>query len=123
MSDFGSTMTYTLIVTLFGMGIVFIVLILLQYILESMRIIFSPKKKEAAVQKVTPVAVEAAEPVQQAAAAEMEDEEELLAVIAAAVSCCMGTRSNIVVRSITRVYDQTPAWGRAGRSEQMQSRF
>lgn len=124
-------MTYTLIVTLFGMGIVFCVLILLQYILEGMRIVFSPKKKAEQAPKVAPVvtpvvapvAIEtkAAETVQQAATE--AEEEELLAVITAAVACCMGSRSNIVVRSITRINDQTPAWGRAGRSEQMAGRF
>lgn len=51
------------------------------------------------------------------------DDEQLVAVIAAAVMSCLGGNSNIVVRSIRRVNDLTPIWGKISRAEQMANRF
>lgn len=124
MANFGDTIGYTFIVTLFGMGIVFIVLVALQYILHSMKLIFHKEKK--AVETVTPVP--AAKPVEAAAAQESsieaaENEDELIAVITAAVINCLGGRSNIVVRSIRRTDDITPVWGKTSRTEQMANRL
>ncbi|WP_053955576.1 OadG family protein [Inediibacterium massiliense] len=51
------------------------------------------------------------------------NEEELIAVITAAIAASMKTSThNIVVKNIKRVADPTPAWGRAGRMEQMNRR-
>ena len=123
MANFSDTFSYTLIVTLFGMGIVFIVLVLLQYVLKLMEIVFHKEKKAAA--EVAPVseikAVEAAAP--QINVIDAEDDAQLAAVITAAVISCLGGNSNIVVRNIRRVSDQTPAWGRVSRTEQMANRF
>lgn len=126
MNSFSDTLIYALIVTLFGMGIVFIVLVLLQYILKSMEVIFGRDKGagKAAKQPVkeeapAPKAVEAA-PEE---AVETVDDEELVAVITAAVVSCLGGRSSIVVRNIRRVNDTAPVWAKTGRSEQMASRF
>lgn len=128
MTNFGDTFIYGLIVTLFGMGIVFLVLILLQYMLKAMEVVFHKEKK--ASPKVAQVsAVKAAEaPVPQAAAEEAVHEEaaddgELMAVITAAVISCLGGNSNIVVRNIRRVEDYTPVWGKVSRTEQMSTRF
>ncbi|HYE82259.1 MAG TPA: OadG family protein [Clostridia bacterium] len=123
MTNFGDTIGYGLIVTLFGMGIVFIVLILLQYILKAMEVVFHKEKKtELSVTQVS--AAKAVEPaVVQANAAEAEDDEQLMAVITAAVISCLGGKSNIVVRNIRRVNDYTPAWGKVSRTEQMANRF
>lgn len=127
MANFSDTMVYALIVTLFGMGIVFIVLILLQYILKSMELIFHKEKKnvrEAA--KASEAKASEAKPVEAAVPqvpAEEASDDQLAAVITAAVICCLGGNSNIVVRSIRRVEDLTPSWGKAGRTEQMANRF
>ena len=123
MTDFSETFAYTMIVTLFGMGIVFLVLILLQYILKAMEVVFHKEKKAAsAVTQVSAVkAVEA--PVVQIADEEAADDGQLMAVITAAVISCLGGNSNIVVRNIRRVDDYTPAWGKVSRTEQMGNRF
>jgi sodium pump decarboxylase gamma subunit len=123
MANFSDTFAYTLIITLFGMGIVFIVLILLQYILKSMGVVFNREKKE--VPGVTEVleakAVETA--TTQMNNTEAADDDQLVAVITAAVISCLGGKSNIVVRNIRRVDDLTPVWGKVSRAEQMGNRF
>lgn len=112
-----------MIVTLFGMGIVFLVLILLQYILKAMEIVFHKEKKAvsgvAQVPEVKPV--EAAVP--QVNVAEEAFDDRLVAVVTAAVISCLGGNSNIVVRNIRRVDDLTPVWGKVSRAEQMANRF
>jgi sodium pump decarboxylase gamma subunit len=124
MANFSDTLGYTFIVTLFGMSIVFIVLIALQYILHSMKLIFQRDNK--AGEQV--IQVPAAKPVEAAVAKEnsvvtAEDDGELVAVITAAVMNCLGGRSNIVVRSIRRTDDLTPEWGKTSRMEQMGNRL
>ncbi len=123
MTNFGDTLIFGFIVTLMGMGIVFLVLILLQYILKAMEVVFHKEKKVTA--EVAPVlevkAVEAAVP--QISASVAEDDDQLVAVITAAVISCLGGNSNIIVRNIRRVDDMTPAWGRVSRTEQMATRF
>lgn len=124
MTNFSDTLIYSLIVTLFGMGIVFIVLIVLQYILKSMELIFHRKKSsDLAVTQVSAAkAADASAPMETAFEA-YEDDEQLTAVITAAVVSCMGGNSNIIVRNIRRVNDYTPAWGKVSRTEQMANRF
>lgn len=112
----GNDLSYGLIITLFGMVIVFVVLIFLAFILEGMRIVFAPKKKEE-----KPVEIENTIPVQNGE--NLVDDGELVAAISAAIASCMGSEANFVVRSISRIPDVTPAWGKIGRQEQMQNRF
>jgi len=123
MTNFSDTFAYTMIVTLMGMGIVFVVLIFLQYILKLMKVIFYKEKKDdSGVTQIPEVkAVEAA--VSRTNEKETADEEQLVAVITAAVISCMGGNSNIVIRNIRRVNDLTPVWGKISRTEQMANRF
>ncbi|MEA4845794.1 MAG: OadG family protein [Clostridiaceae bacterium] len=124
MTNFSDTFAYTMIVTLFGMGIVFIVLVLLQYILKLMKVVFyKEEKKDSGVILVTET--KTAEPeVPMANETEDADEaDQLSAVITAAVISCLGRNSSFAVRSIRRIEDPVPAWGKAGRTEQMANRF
>jgi sodium pump decarboxylase gamma subunit len=124
MTNFSDTFAYTMIVTLFGMGIVFIVLVLLQYILKLMKVVFyKEEKKDSGVILVTET--KTAEPeVPMANETEDADEaDQLSAVITAAVISCLGRNSSFAVRSIKRIEDPVPAWGKAGRTEQMANRF
>jgi sodium pump decarboxylase gamma subunit len=124
MTNFGENFAYTLVVTLMGMGIVFLVLILLQYILKGMEIVFHKEKKArvemTAVTEEKAVEATAAPLLNTVAVAE---DDELVAVITAAVISCLGGNSNIIVRNIRRVDDLTPAWGKVSRTEQMAHRF
>lgn len=123
MTNFSDTFAYTMIVTLFGMGIVFLVLILLQYILKAMEVIFHKEKKVASgvtqVPEVKPLEVA----VSQGNDEEKAFDDQLVSVITAAVISCLGGNSSIVVRNIRRVDDLTPAWGKVSRAEQMANRF
>ena len=105
------------------MGIVFVVLVLLQYILKAMEVVFHREKKAASgLTQVSEVkAVETA--ATQVNDAEAADDDQLVAVITAAVISCLGGKSNIVVKNIRRVDDLTPAWGKVSRTEQMANRF
>lgn len=118
--SFGDKMTATLYVILLGMGITFVALVTIWGLTALMSKIIRAYEgsKEAAVAKVAPTAP--AQATQQV----VEDDTELVAVITAAVAASLNTSMhNIVVKNITRVGDQTPVWGQAGRSEVMNSRF
>lgn len=110
---------YGLIVTLIGIGVVFVVLIALVYLIEGIRIFANKNKpkKEAKVvetiEEVTEIKYEVAK----------EDNNELIAAISAALAYVMGNGSNLVIKSIVRAGDQTPVWAKAGRQDQMQSRL
>lgn len=116
---FGETISFGegLIVTALGMGVTFVTLIALSFLLDLLRMLFYKEPQKAPVQVVesTPIAEEAVEE---------GNEEELIAVISAAVAACLQTSThNIVVRNIVRVGDQSPTWNRLGKVEQMGSRF
>ncbi len=111
----------TLYVILLGMGITFIALILIWGLTTLM------SKIVAGVDNTQkPVAATAAKSTANAATATaaVEDDTELVAVITAAVAATLGTSSSqFVVTNITRTVDQTPVWGRVGRTDVMQSKI
>ncbi|WP_066500809.1 OadG family protein [Abyssisolibacter fermentans] len=100
-----------LFVTLFSMGIVFLTLILISFMIDGIRNVFGRKKKEEIVEKNAElVAVEEVE----------NDDEELVAVISAAVASMLSTSiDNIHIKSIKRIPQTTGVWGRMGRQEQL----
>ncbi|SHI95704.1 sodium pump decarboxylases, gamma subunit [Geosporobacter subterraneus DSM 17957] len=115
---FGETISLGegLIVTALGMSVTFVALIVLSLMLDLLRILFYKEPQKAPVQIVQ-------QPVAEAEAEE-DNMEELVAVITAAVAASLQTSThNIIVQNILRVGDTTPTWGRAGRVEQMNSRF
>lgn len=75
-------------------------------------------KKSASVDKKVPVKTEVVKIVEE------EDDQELVAVITAAIAASLNTSlHNIVVTNIVRTDDVTPVWGKAGRSDIMNSRL
>ena len=105
-------------IAILGMAITFVALMILWGLIIVMGKVLNttkPKKKEVNIAKTVPA------PKPTPVVKEKEEEpEELVAVITAAIAASLGTSSsNIVVRNIVRVPDTTPAWGRAGRTEQM----
>jgi len=113
----GDKLMASLQVTILGMLVTFVVLMLLWGLIVIMTKVLTGKPK------VKPVVTETAAPVVQEVVEE-EDDEELVAVITAAVATILNTSThNLVVRNIVRVEDATPAWGRVGRIDQMNSRF
>lgn len=131
----GEKLISALGITLLGMGIVFIVLIIVSFVLNFLHIVAGEKKKltvdnvsvnvksksisENNIQKkrelgemVTPTIFKKI------------DNKELIAVIAAAVSAASETTENkIVIRSIKPVAQNYSAWAAAGRQEQLLTRL
>lgn len=120
MTNASEMLGYGLIVTLVGMGVVFIVLIGLSYMLDVLKL-FS--KAGTAEKKNEPVKIDSVEEPEEVVNTAVEDDGELIAVISAAVAAFMGSKKNFVVRSINRVEDNTPAWAKIGRQEQMLNRL
>lgn len=114
---FGENITFAdgLLITALGMVVTFAALIVLSFMLDLMKLLFYKEPTKA------PVKVETQpKAVTESTAPEKEDGEELVAVITAAVAASLNTSThNIVVRNIVRLPDSTPAWGRAGRIDQM----
>ncbi len=101
------------VITLFSMGIVFATLLLISFVLDLFKVIFT-KKKEEKIEKID------AAPVAQATQAVVE-EDELVAVITAALAAHIGKSTDqLIVRSIVQTGNQQPAWSQAGRMELMQ---
>lgn len=122
--SFGDKMEASLMVTALGMLITFTVLILLWGLINVMsRVVASIENKGKKDVDTVPGTTVAVQPVVEAVVTEEEDEE-LIAVISAAVAASLNTSiHNIVVRNVARVDDPTPAWGKSGRVEQMNTRF
>jgi len=112
-------MGYGLIVTLVGMGVVFMVLIGLSYMLDVLKF-FS---KAGTAEKKSEVKTDNIEEPAETVSTPAEDEGELIAVISAAAAAFMGSNRNFAVRSIRRIEDGTPAWAKIGRQEQMLNRL
>lgn len=106
-----------LMVTILGMGITFSSLILIRYLtsLLSYVVMKIESKNKPAVELVSKTEAAVVEEV-----VEETDDEELIAVISAAIAASLNTSiHNIVVRNIVRTEDATPAWGQAGRMQQL----
>jgi glutaconyl-CoA/methylmalonyl-CoA decarboxylase subunit delta len=116
----GEKMLGSLYVMILGMGVTFVALCILWGLIVIMtKMILGAEKPEPTKAVATPAPVAAP-----SVTVEEDNQEELVAVITAAVAASLQTSSHgIIVRNITRVSDTTPAWGRMGRMEQMNSRF
>lgn len=108
------------ITTLMGMGITFVVLILLWGCIAIMtKFTYRPNKGEKAPQTTDAAAAPSAAETVTAAAAD----ETLIAVISAAIAAYEGgSANNLVVRKIRRISGETTAWSDAGRADCIDSR-
>ena len=107
-------------VTAVGMLVVFFGLIVLIGLIKIMTML-SQSKKPKEKEVVAPAPVAAPAPVEAEAAAPTQDDV-LIAVISAAIAAAMGEETGFVVRRVRRI-SNAPAWQRAGRDEQVYSRF
>lgn len=117
---FLNNLGFGLIVTLIGMLTVFFGLVLLIGLIKLMENatanLGKKSKKQAEAPAPAPVAAPVVEEVPVA------DDSELIAVISAAVAMMMEDGSAFTVRRVRRVQN-APAWQKAGREEQVYSRF
>ncbi len=107
-----------LLVTLIGMLVVFFGLVILIGLIKIITMLTTEKKKAKVAETPAPVA---AAPVTAAPVA-AKDDDALIAVITAAVSCMMEEGTAFTVRHVRRI-SNAPAWQKAGREEQIYSRF
>ena len=119
------TLIFGLLVTAIGIGIVFfglVVLIGLIKLISAATANLGQKKnkKAAPVPAPQPVPAPVSEPVAEEAPA--QDDGALIAVITAAIAAMLDDGSAFVVRKVRRV-SNVPAWSKAGREEQIYSRF
>lgn len=117
---------FAFLVMLIGMLIVFFGLVILICLIKLMSIVvgaLTGKKKEKAAPAPAPVVVP--EPVAEVAAEETGlESDELIAVITAALAAFnKDGNKTLVVRSVRRAAAKTPAWAKAGRADQLASRF
>lgn len=111
-----------LMTTILGMGITFLALIILQFVIVWMDRICNRKTTEtttaATLKKQSPA-------TQQPREVEPEtDSNELVAVIAATIATQLKTSiDNIMIKNIEKIDDRSPSWNRAGLIEQMNNRM
>ncbi len=106
-----------LITTILGMGITFVALVVLQFVIGLMAKI--SQDKPAAIEQVDPqkpVAIEQPE----AAVKLKEKDEELVAAITTAIAMQLRTSvSKIVIRNIEKIEESTSTWQKTGIAEHM----
>ncbi len=114
----GEKIMGSLQVTMLGIAIVFIALLVLYIVIRVMEAtIGKPVVSHQVKCKEQSVELEYSEESN-----EEIDNTELVAVITAALSATLNTTTcNIVVKNIRRINDESPAWAKAGRTEQIGS--
>lgn len=117
---FLNNLGFGLIVTLIGMLTVFFGLVLLIGLIKLMEKATANLGKKAKKQAEAPAPAPVAAPVVEEVP--VADDSELIAVISAAVAMMMEDGSAFTVRRVRRVQN-APAWQKAGREEQVYSRF
>jgi glutaconyl-CoA/methylmalonyl-CoA decarboxylase subunit delta len=115
----GSKLMAGLVTTVMGMGITFIALILLQFIISWMERLASLGSQPAAAEATSSSAT-----TRTISQTEEDDDLELTAVITAVLANHLHTTGdNIIIRNIIRIEDSSPLWNRAGILEQINSRL
>ncbi len=110
-----------LITTILGMGITFIALIILQFIISLMDKILNNSRAKPT--QITPT-VPTREKLPDIKVEPGQDDNELVAVIASVIAMKMKTSvGRIIIKNIEKIEDQSPIWNRAGIIDQMNSRF
>ena len=123
LSNLGNKLGFGLIVTLIGIAIVFLGLTIrigLITLMEKATANLGKGGKKGKKQAEAPAPASVAAPVVEEVP--VADDSELIAVISAAVAMMMEDGSAFTVRRVRRVQN-APAWQKAGREEQVYSRF
>lgn len=116
--SFGNKLLAGLVTTLLGMGITFIALIILQFLISWMDRLINGSSKDEKAASPAPAIITEPE------AGNRVDDGELVAVITATLALQMKTSINtIVIKNIRKIEDRSPLWNRAGIIEQMNSRL
>ena len=114
-----------LLVVILGMGIVFIVLALIMWVLIIMEKILAPKDNKKDVKQAEKTeTVKSPEAAPKQAAAAKTDDSEIIAAITAAICASLNTSSyNIRIKSYRKLGESASAWNRASRNENVYKGF
>jgi len=114
-------LTAGLITTILGMGITFMALIILQFIIALMdKVLNNAWAKSATFEADLSIAEKSPDAKEEL----HQDDNELVAVIASVIAMKLKTSiGNIVIKNIEKLEDRSPAWNRAGIIDQMNNRF
>lgn len=116
------TMGQSLMVTVFSMVIVFLALLIISYLIKGLQN-FSQKDKKKSKETIENIDLVNSEKEVEKVEESLNDEE-LVAVIAAAIAASIGVDvSNVRIKSIKRVSQNTPIWSKVGREEQIFNRL
>lgn len=118
------TIGEALIVTVFSMAIVFAALLAINFMLKGFKIFLSRDEKKKSDNSKTKLRTQKENIVINESIASNDDnqlnEEEIVAVITAALAASLSKpTSDIVIRKIRRVGENSSVWSRVGRLEQM----
>ena len=116
------SLKFGLLVTVIGIGIVFFGLVVLIGLVKLISAATANLGKKQKPQKVAPAPAPAPIPAPVVEENAEADDSELIAVITAAISAMLDDGGSFVVRKVRRV-STAPAWSKAGREEQIYSRF
>lgn len=112
----GEKLLSALSITILGMVVVFIVLIIIAYSLELLRIFFGEKPKKKAVEEY----IEIKNNISEETTVNSNDDSELIVLLTAAIAAFESTTSNnIIVRSIRELPQNKNTWAAAGRQQLM----
>lgn len=104
--------------TILGMGVVFVVLVILSFVLDIMRLFLADKEKKA----IPPEEGKKSTHVE--AVKDNVENDALIPVISAAIAAYMETPlDELVVKSIRQIPPKVSIWGAVGRQQQMADRF
>ncbi len=113
----GEKLLSTLAITLLGMVVVFVVLVIIAYSLELLRIIFKEKPEKQVSEEKFEIKKEISE---QPKTGSNEEDIDLVILITAAIAAFESKSSeNIIVRSIRELPQNKNTWAAAGRQQIM----
>lgn len=116
------TMSDGLIVTVFSMLMVFLTLIVISFLIDALRAASTTKDKKPDVSST--VVDTTSEEIDGSSDNIDNNDEELVAVIAAAIASSMNVPiSDVKIRNIKRIPQNTPIWAKVGRQEQIFNRL
>lgn len=108
-------LTAGLITTVLGMGITFVALVVLQFLISWMDKLLNTEKGTETPAIATVV---------KATESSGTDDTELIAVISSAIAMKLGTSTDrFIIKNVEKMADATPAWNRAGIIEQINNRL
>jgi sodium pump decarboxylase gamma subunit len=116
-------MTAGLVTTVLGMGITFSALVILLFIISWMNKLLNPGPKQGPPPSTLTTEPSAVVPDAAGKRNESDDHEVVAAITTALAMTLKTSASNIVIRNIEKIEDNSPAWNRAGIIEQMNSRL